>query len=284
MDIYLSYGSMADITTAIYKYDSSCNSSLSKITESKKEIVNICNKFKYIFKLLSSYPESHSQNEEQYFSYINYCLNGQLYKTATRVNIKVDEVYRKLIGTDNDFVKINKLQGKIRNMNEHDLKEIDKQNSYYSIYNKISKILILTDESTCIQILKQLNQSLYKFKDKYEELNNRIFQPNKCKTDNIQQLALYKPLALPQDVVTAGYESHLITPEASNNGTSTTLIVVLGLLVRVYAMEIMVTSSNTKMVTQYHMDNEDKNESWHTSEFERTNSEKLMYTISYNSV
>lgn len=35
-------------------------------------------------------------------------------------------------------------------------------------------------------------------------------------------------------------------------------------------MEIMVTSSNTKIVTQYHMDNEDKNESWHTSEFERT--------------
>ncbi|SBT00523.1 PIR Superfamily Protein [Plasmodium ovale curtisi] len=146
MDIYLSYGSMADITTAIYKYDSSCNSSINEITESKKEI-----------------PESHSQNDEQYFSYINYWLNSQLYKTAKRVNIKVDEFYRKLIGTDKDFVKINQLQGKIRNMNEHDLKEMDKHNSYYSIYNKITKILILTDESTCIQILKQVNQCIEKY-------------------------------------------------------------------------------------------------------------------------
>lgn len=86
-----------------------------------------------------------------------------MYKTAKRVNIKVDEFYRKLIGTDKDFVKINQLQGKIRNMNEHDLKEMDKHNSYYSIYNKITKILILTDESTCIQILKQVNQCIEKY-------------------------------------------------------------------------------------------------------------------------
>ncbi|SBT73096.1 hypothetical protein POWCR01_000079900 [Plasmodium ovale] len=110
--------------------------------------------------------------------------------------MRADSFYIKLI-EDHTFDKNRKLYAKIHNINEHDLKEMDKFNSLCIIYEKINKFLIFADQNRCKKILQHLNQcieqygnvindfpnecytnfckALYKFKEKYEEINNRIF-------------------------------------------------------------------------------------------------------------
>lgn len=98
METFVMYSNMPDITDTGSRYPNICISFLSDFSESKNVIVNICNKFKYIFEILSQWDErANSLNVSKYCYYINYYLNDELYKLGGDIKMKADSFYMKLM-------------------------------------------------------------------------------------------------------------------------------------------------------------------------------------------
>ncbi|SBS90876.1 PIR Superfamily Protein [Plasmodium ovale curtisi] len=101
----------------------------------------ICEKFKYIYNLLSNNKRGGKKEgtlKNNDWAFLNYWLNDKLRSTNTDMSICVKDFYEKLRDMDEDYFKIASTDDKLFNMKKHDFENMKKLFELYNIKDKIS--------------------------------------------------------------------------------------------------------------------------------------------------
>ncbi|SBT02992.1 PIR Superfamily Protein [Plasmodium ovale curtisi] len=105
----------------------------------------ICEKFKYIYNLLSNNKRGRKKEgtlKNNDWAFLNYWLNDKLRSTNTDMSICVKDFYEKLRDMDEDYFKIASTDDKLFNMKKHDFENMKKLFELYNIKNKVSETMV----------------------------------------------------------------------------------------------------------------------------------------------
>ncbi|SBT00088.1 PIR Superfamily Protein, partial [Plasmodium ovale curtisi] len=203
----------------------------------------ICEKFKYIYNLLSNYTrgvkkEGTLRNND--WAFLNYWLNDKLRSTNTEMSICVKDFYEKLRDMDKDYFKIASTDDKLFNMKKHDFENMKKLFELYNIKDKISgaianensqeedlsclwytkecyrkyKEAIISCRSDCLYFYSLIKEFKRKYKNDLSSFAKTSFS---CKSEELFELPNY-------GVVLKEHES----VQTIRNGTLSVLLPVFG--------------------------------------------------------
>lgn len=151
--------------------------------------MNICKKFVHLTELLIKKRKTATYNDYDYH-YLNYWLNSQINKIVTD-DICKKSFFQYLISHNNSNNNLNELKGKIYDIEENKLYDMNILHILYKNHNAIDKKIKGTDPNkddiiekakTCAREYKKFKnicteyetdfcKTLKFFKDKYEEIN-----------------------------------------------------------------------------------------------------------------
>ncbi|SBS91316.1 PIR Superfamily Protein [Plasmodium ovale curtisi] len=105
----------------------------------------ICEKFKYIYNLLSNSMRGVKQGGtlgNNDWAFLNYWLNEKLRDTNTEPSICVKDFYEKLREMDENYFKIRSTEDKLFNMKKDEFENMKKLFELYNIKNKVSETMV----------------------------------------------------------------------------------------------------------------------------------------------
>ncbi|SBS94779.1 PIR Superfamily Protein [Plasmodium ovale curtisi] len=129
----------------------------------------ICEKFKYIYNLLSNYKRGVKKEgtlRDNDWAFLNYWLNDKLRSTNTEMSICVKDFYEKLRDMDKDYFKITSTDGKLFNIKKHDFENMKKLFELYNIKDKINEEITKEfTENKSLSCLEHVKECHKKYKE-----------------------------------------------------------------------------------------------------------------------
>ncbi|SBT32568.1 PIR Superfamily Protein [Plasmodium ovale wallikeri] len=190
IDEYIKYEDLTEQNGISYSSSVNCSFIQNIYPDYITELTNICKQFSYLIDSLINRSERNTLKDDSDFDYLNYWLNDRIYKIDSFL-ICNNYFYKNLLSTNRINQNVNKLNGKIDDIEEDVLKNINSLYTFYKNYKEINKTINSIDPKEadaikyakiCIEEYKKIKdicpngnakfcEALSNFKKKYEEID-----------------------------------------------------------------------------------------------------------------
>ncbi|SBT52816.1 PIR Superfamily Protein [Plasmodium ovale wallikeri] len=327
IDEYMKYDGLAGKSDITESYNVDCNFINEYYGQSDDgvyipKLIDMCKKFVYLVESIhDKYQENVPYNDYD-IDYLNYWINNQL-TIIVPDKICKKPFYQNMLSKNSTNLKLRKLSGKILDIEENELKDMNILYTLYKYFKEIKEIInngnsnkedIIDYANKCVEEYKKFKQkcteyqtnfckTLKTFKDKYEEIDlckyslkewtkNKL--PSLTGEDDIlvkicssSQKAIKEKLAHEHSEMS---EDLQISPNIHVKSITIGVVATTGISL---ILSILYKFTSFGQFLRYRMNknesvwenmNEEMNRSTHTSEYEHINSGNAFYNISFNSV
>ncbi|SBT01231.1 PIR Superfamily Protein [Plasmodium ovale curtisi] len=332
IDDYIKYDDLAVQNEVIHSYNLNFNfiqkhyvahgSGKEEDEQKFVDLKKLCNKFVYLIDTLSKRNEGSTFNADYDIDYLNYWLNSRIHEIDPGSICK--KVFFKNFIVDNITKEnLNKLKGKIHDIEESELKKMDALYTLHKFYNKIDKIIsssesnkedVIQQAHNCVEMYKTVKDKcpdnrtkfcnkLKSFQQKYEAISLCNYKLENWKKEKLPSLtgendisiqdcgssanATERPLAQ-----VSGAEDQRIGESSNidmNNitiGAASTIGIsfICFIFYRFTSFGPWIRSRISKNENILGILGEDMNYFSHSSEYDHIDPENMSYNIAYNSV
>ncbi|SBS90514.1 PIR Superfamily Protein [Plasmodium ovale curtisi] len=285
------------------------------------KLTDMCKKFVYLVESLLNKYQEHVPYNECDIDYLNYWLNNELTSIAPDKICK-KSFYKNMLSKNNTNHMLRKLNGKILDIEENVLKDMNVLYMLYKYFKEIKEIIsngnsnkedIIEHANKCVGEYKKFIQrcteyktnfckALKIFKDKYEEINLCDYNLDKWKNEKLPALtaegnALVKvctpSVKRVEEALLEDRETIIgSVADPSHIDTKTITISVVATSGISFIFFILYKFTSFGQFLSYRMNNDENvwenmdekmNNLSYTSDYEHINSEKTPYNIAYNS-